>query len=133
MIFGFGKRKDEPDDDEEEDIEYVLFQGGLNGREANPGSQRPACEAGLIPAKEIVTDALLRRADQLRIEPKGDRTLTQITIDGVAYAGSRLSKQQGHAVTQMMKLLSGLDMQTRQKPQSGGSEPSFRGRNTNYE
>ena len=131
MIFGFGKRTDESEDDEEEDIEYVLFQGALNGREANLGANARLAQAGLIPSKEIVTDALLRRADLLRIEPKGDRALTQISIDGIAYPGSRLSKQQGHAVTQMMKLLSGLDVQVRGKPQSGGIRAELQG--TKYE
>ncbi len=132
MIFGFGKKNDQPEDDEdEEEIDYVLFQGALNGREANLGANARLAQAGLIPAKEIVTDALLRRADQLRIEPKGDRSLTQLSIDGVAYPGSRLSKQQGHAVTQMMKLLSGLDIQLRQKPQSGGIKAELQG--TKYE
>ena len=132
MIFGFGKKNDEPEDDEdEEEIDYVLFQGALNGREANLGANARLAQAGLIPTKEIITDALLRRADQLRIEPKGDRALTQLSIDGIAYPGSRLSKQQGHAVTQMMKLLSGLDIQLRQKPQSGGIRAELQG--TKYE
>lgn len=131
MIFGFGKKKDELDDEDDEEIEYVLFQGATNGREANLGANARLAQAGLIPTKEIVTDALLRRADLLRIEPKGDRSLTQLSIDGIAYPGSRLSKQQGHAVTQMMKLLAGLDIQLRQKPQSGGIRAELQG--TKYE
>lgn len=132
MIFGFGKKRDESEDDEEqEDVDYVLFQGALNGREANLGANARLAQAGLIPAKEIVTDALLRRADLLRIEPKGERALTQLSIDGITYPGNRLSKQQGHAVTQMMKLLSGLDIQLRQKPQSGGIRAELQG--TKYE
>lgn len=136
MIFGFGKNSGESkraDDDEEEqeELDYVLFQGALNGREANLGANARLAQAGLIPTKELVTDALLRRADQLRVEPKGDRALTQLSIDGIAYPGSRLSKQQGHAVTQMMKLLAGLDIQNRQKPQSGGLRAELQG--TKYE
>jgi type IV pilus assembly protein PilB len=48
-------------------------------------------------------------------------------IDGVAHAGGRLSKPQGHAITQMMKLLSGLDVQQRQRPQSGGLRAELAG------
>ncbi|HEX4072200.1 MAG TPA: ATPase, T2SS/T4P/T4SS family [Planctomycetaceae bacterium] len=133
MIFGFGKRSDDADEDEDDDqeVDYVLFQGALNGREANLGANAKLAQAGLIPAKEIVTDALLRRADQLRIEPKGERSLTQLSIDGVVYPGNRLSKQQGHAITQMVKLLSGLDTQVRNKPQSGGIKAELQG--TKYE
>jgi len=132
VIFGFGKKSDEADEqEEEEEVDYVLFQGALNGHETNLGANARLAQAGLIPAKELVTDALLRRADQLRIEPKGDRALTHLTIDGITYPGSRLSKQQGHAVTQMMKLLSGLDIQLRKKPQSGGIRAELQG--TKYE
>ncbi len=48
-------------------------------------------------------------------------------IDGVAHAGSRLSKPQGHAITQMMKLLSGLDVQQRQRSQTGGLRAELAG------
>jgi type II secretory ATPase GspE/PulE/Tfp pilus assembly ATPase PilB-like protein len=128
VIFGFGKKdSDEREEGEEEEIDYVLFQGALNGKEANLEANARLAQAGLIPTKEIVTDALLRRADQLRIEPKGDRALTHLWVDGIAYPGSRLSKQQGHAVTQMLKLLAGLDIQMRQRPQAGGIRAELQG------
>ena len=124
MIFGFGKKKqhDGSDDesDEVDDVDFVLFQGALNGKEANLNANARLAQAGLIPAKEIITDALSRRCEQLRIEPKGERAVVQLMVDGVAHAGGRLSKPQGHAITQMMKLLSGLDVQQRQRPQAGG-------------
>ncbi len=125
MIFGFGKKKnqDVEDDDEEgvgEDVDFVLFQGALNGKEANLNANARLAQAGLIPAKEIITDAISRRCEQLRIEPKGERAVVQMMIDGVAHSGGRLSKPQGHAITQMMKLLAGLDVQQRQRSQAGG-------------
>jgi type II secretory ATPase GspE/PulE/Tfp pilus assembly ATPase PilB-like protein len=129
VIFGFGNkgRESDEEDEDDEEVDYVLFQGALNGREANLGANAKLAQAGLIPAKEVVTDALLRRADQLRIEPKGERSLTQLSIDGVVYPGNRLSKQQAHAITQMMKLLSGLDTQVRNKPQTGGIRAELQG------
>jgi type II secretory ATPase GspE/PulE/Tfp pilus assembly ATPase PilB-like protein len=134
VIFGFGKKKNErenQEDEEDEEVDYVLFQGATSGKEANLGANARLAQAGLIPTKALITDAILRRADQLRIEPKGDRALTQLSIDGIVYPGGRLSKQQAHAVTQMMKLLSGLDIQLRQKPQSGGVRAELQG--TKYE
>ncbi len=76
MIFGFGKknqRDDDEDSEEAEDVDYVLFQGALNGKEANLNANARLAQAGLIPAKEIITDAISRRSEQLRIEPKGER------------------------------------------------------------
>jgi type II secretory ATPase GspE/PulE/Tfp pilus assembly ATPase PilB-like protein len=133
VIFGFGRKdaSEQDHEDEKEDVDFVLFQGALNGKQANLNANARLAQAGLIPTKELITDAILRRADQIRLEPKGDRTLVQLSIDGVAYPASRLSKQQGHAVTQMVKLLSGLDVQQRQRPQSGGVRAELKG--TKYE
>jgi type IV pilus assembly protein PilB len=128
VIFGRKKNKidEEPQGSEDEidqveaDVDYILFQGALNGKEANLNANARLAQAGLIPAKEIITDAIGRRCEQLRIEPKGDRALVQLVVDGVAHAGGRLAKPQGHAITQMMKLLAGLDVQQRQRSQAGG-------------
>jgi type II secretory ATPase GspE/PulE/Tfp pilus assembly ATPase PilB-like protein len=132
VIFGFGKKKQQQEGgdeevDEVEDVDFVLFQGALNGKEANLNANARLAEAGLIPAKETITDAISRRCEQLRIEPKGERAVVQLIIDGVAHAGGRLTKPQGHAITQMMKLLSGLDVQQRQRSQSGGLRAQLAG------
>jgi type II secretory ATPase GspE/PulE/Tfp pilus assembly ATPase PilB-like protein len=132
VIFGFGKKKQQQADsdseiEEVEDVDLILFQGSLNGKEANLNANARLAEAGLIPAKELITDAISRRCEQIRIEPKGERAVVQLIVDGVAHAGGRLSKPQGHAITQMMKLLSGLDVQQRQRSQSGGLRAELAG------
>jgi type IV pilus assembly protein PilB len=80
---------------------------------------------GLVPAKELVSDALLRRAETMRLEPKGSTAIVRLFIDGVAYPGGRIAKQEAHAVTQLLKLLSGLDVKQRKKRQSGGLKAEF--------
>ena len=51
MIFGFGKRSDDADEEEDDDqeVDYVLFQGALNGREANLGADK--ADAMVVPAR----------------------------------------------------------------------------------
>ncbi len=122
MIFGFGKKKrEEIEEEEDQEIDLVLFQGALDGSEPNLAGNARLAEAGLLPAKELITDALMRRAEELRIEPKGERgAIVRFFIDGVPYPGGRLSKQHAAAVTQILKLLSGLDIRQRTKPQKGG-------------
>jgi type II secretory ATPase GspE/PulE/Tfp pilus assembly ATPase PilB-like protein len=112
--------RDDIDEDEEEEREMVLFQGALNGEDANLAANARLVRAGLIPSKNLVTNALNRRAEMIVMDPKGQATLVRFVVDGVAYPGAKLSRQQGLAVTQMMKLLSGLDIQQRRIPQSGG-------------
>lgn len=119
MIFGFGKSREDEEEIEEE-IEPVSFQGALNGQPANLKENARLVKAGLMPAKNIVTDGLALRAQLIRFEPKGERYQVIFYVDGVANPGPKLSKQQGMAVVQVVKLLSGLNIQNRKSPQSGG-------------
>lgn len=123
MAFRFGG--DDDYDDEDEQIELVLFQGALNGKTANMAANARLASAGLMPAKELITDALLRRAEQIRVEPKGERSIITFVVDGMPYAGGRMPKPRAQAITQIIKLLSGLDIKQRSKPQSGGIKAEF--------
>lgn len=125
MIFGFRKKKAAEEEREEEEIEQVLFQGPLNGTTVDLKSHAQLAQLGLGPAKSVITNALLRRANAVRIEPKGDRAVIMLSIDGVPYPGGQMPAKKGLAVTQMIKLLSGLNPRERGKPQSGGCRAEF--------
>lgn len=122
----FRRRRDEEDDwddeedEEEEEIDYVLFQGAFNDNEVDLAANARLAQVGLVPTKELITDALLRRAERIRLDPKGQRTRIILYIDGIVYPGGQLSKQQTQAITQMIKLLSGLDIKQRSERQTGG-------------
>ena len=91
MVLGRGRnRNDEFDDDE---LEYVLFQGALNGKEANLRENARLARAGLVPSKHLVTDALLRRAETIRVDPTGGGAIISLFIDGVRYPGGKMPKQ----------------------------------------
>ncbi|MFM8285187.1 MAG: GspE/PulE family protein [Planctomycetaceae bacterium] len=124
MVFGFFKKKEaEPED--EDDIEPVSFLGPTNGHEVNLKAHAKLVEAGLVRAKDLITDALAQRADGLKIEPKGQVNAVTIYIDGIPQSGGRLAKAEGLAVTQVMKLVAGLDPKQRTAPQSGGIKAEF--------
>lgn len=129
MIFGMFKKSGGGgrDDDDDEEIELVSFLGALNGKSADLAANARLAQAGLIPAKELVTDAITRRAEMVRVEPKGERASVTMMVDGVAYAGSRLSKQQALAITGMLKLLGGMDAKLRGRAQSGGLKADLEG------
>lgn len=124
MVFGRKRRgRDEPDeveDDEEEELELILFQGSLNGVEANLKANAKLARAGLLPAKELVSDAVSRGAQEISIEPRGARAAVKFTIDGVGYKGPALPGKRAMAITQVLKLLAGLDIQVRDEEQTGG-------------
>lgn len=117
------------DDDEEndEDRELVTFQGALNGKPADMQANARIAQAGLIPAKELITDAIGRRAEMIRVEPKGERASVTMMIDGVAYAGSRLAKAHAVAITGVLKLLGGMEPKLRGRAQSGGLKVDMEG------
>jgi type II secretory ATPase GspE/PulE/Tfp pilus assembly ATPase PilB-like protein len=125
LIFGRKNNdEDEPDEDEEEQ-EQVLFQGSLNGLDADLKKNAKLARAGLIPTKEIISDALSRRAYTIIMEPKGAKTAIRLVVDGIGYSGGVIPAKRGQAITQMMKLLAGLDIQDRSNPQSGGVKVEF--------
>jgi type IV pilus assembly protein PilB len=127
VIFGFGKKKQQEEDDHDEELELISFQGPVSGDppklNENPGLVR----AGLIPAKEIVSDAVSRDASMLRLDPKGAGYIGMMMVDGMKYPGPRLQKQQGTAVTQILKMMAGLSIQERKKPQRGSIKADYEG------
>jgi type IV pilus assembly protein PilB len=126
VIFGRKRRDDDDDrDDDEDEIELVLFQGALNGREPNLKENAKLARAGLVRAKELVSNALSRRAEMLRLDPKGNASVATFFVDGIPYPAERMPSNMGLAVTQMMKLLAGLDITVRTKPQSGGMNAQY--------
>lgn len=128
MIFGFGKKRDNEPDSEELEVETVLFQGAVNGAEVDLSENARLAQAGLVPAKELVSDALARRAEMINVTPKGNAAAVTLFVDGVPYPGERMSKQEALAITQMLKLLAGLDIKQRKRPQSGGIHTEYQER-----
>ncbi len=129
MIFGFfGKKKGKAEEDEEREIEPVSFQGPINGQEVNLKAHAKLVEAGLVRSKDVVTDAMALRADSVKIEPKGPGGLVTISIDGIPQSGGKLSKPETLAITQVLKLVAGLDSKERTKPQQGGLKAEFEGK-----
>jgi len=112
-------------DDESEDIEQVLFQGPMYGRETNLKQNPRLVKAGLIPAKRMLSDALSRRAHTVIMEPKGPRLTIRFVVDGIPYPAGAFPSKQGVAIVQMVKLLAGLDVQSRKEAQSGGIMAEF--------
>jgi type IV pilus assembly protein PilB len=126
VVFGKKKREVEEDfDDEEEELELILFQGAINGVEANLKANAKLARAGLLPAKELISDALARGAQELLIQPKGARAAVKYVIDGAGFSGPPQPGKRAMAITQVLKLLAGLEVQVRDEPQSGGIHAEY--------
>ena len=132
MVFGFGKKREEVDDDDDDedddDVELVNFQGALNGKTADMAANARLVQAALRPTKDLITDGLERRAEMIRVDVKGERAQVALAIDGMPYAGARMAKPQATAVSQMLKVLCGLDARLKGKHQVGGVKAEFQGK-----
>lgn len=131
MIFGFGRGNAKPkgkEREEDEEEELVLFQGAMNGNNPDLSTNPRLVQAGLVAAKQLVSDALAARADMIRLEPKGQVVSSTVFIDGAPTAPTRLPSQQGLAIGQMLKLLAGLDIKVRAKAQAGAIKAEFKGK-----
>lgn len=135
MVFGFGKKRveqvDDDEEDEDEDRELVNFQGAVNGKSADLKANERLAHIALGPTKELITDGLDRRAEMIRLDVKGEKAQSTLSVDGMPYAGTRMPKQQATAITQLVKLLAGLDAKLKGKHQVGGIKAEYKG--TKYE
>ncbi len=120
-------RDDDDDDDgeEDEDVEQVLFQGPMMGRETNLKQNPRLVKAALVPAKKMISDALSRRAGIIILEPVQGRVALRFIVDGIPYPAGALPGQRGMAMIQMLKVLAGLNPQERNEAQSGGIYAEF--------
>ena len=135
MIFGKGKKKrpsrndDDEDEDEghedDDDLDFILFKGAQNGKNPDLGSYGKLVQAGLIPAKRVISEALARRAEMLRIEPKGKFAAVTFYVDGIPFPATKMPPKPANAIVQMLKLLAGLDPADRKSVQAGGINAEF--------
>jgi type II secretory ATPase GspE/PulE/Tfp pilus assembly ATPase PilB-like protein len=114
-----------PPQDDQPDLEQVLFQGPLFGREANLKANAKLVQAALVPVKQMISDALGRRTHTILLEPREGRVGIRFVIDGVPYPAAAVPGQKGVAMVQMVKLLAGLDINDRKNAQAGGIKAEF--------
>jgi type II secretory ATPase GspE/PulE/Tfp pilus assembly ATPase PilB-like protein len=113
--------------EEQIDIEQVLFQGPLFNRESNLKANAKLVQAALVPAKQMISDALSRRSHTILMEPREGRMAIRFVVDGVPYPAAAVPGQKGMAMIAMIKLLAGLDPNERKAPQSGGIKAEYTG------
>jgi len=83
---------------------------------------------GFMAAKELIYDAILRRATDIHLEPKEEETAVRLRIDGVMYPTEPFDAAVGQHVVNIIKVLSSMDITEKRKPQDGSfqAEMDFR-------
>jgi type II secretory ATPase GspE/PulE/Tfp pilus assembly ATPase PilB-like protein len=80
---------------------------------------RAAGSKGYMAAKEMVYEAIQKRATDIHLEPTKDEMSVRFRIDGILHGVDPFSRQMGDAVINIFKVLADLDITEKRKPQDG--------------
>ncbi len=87
---------------------------------------------GYLAAKEMIYDAILRRATDVHLEPQEDELSVRYRIDGVMYPAEPFDRTIGDAIVNIFKVLSAMDITEKRKPQDGSFRAETEGREIDF-
>ena len=102
------------------------------GRKDESRSRQVESSKGFLACKELVYDAILRRATDIHLEPKEDELACRLRIDGVMYPADPFDKAVGDAITNIIKVLCAMDITERRRPQDGSFGAILEGREIDF-
>ncbi len=85
-----------------------------------------------MAAKELVYDAVLRRATDIHLEPTTEQLSVRYRIDGILHAAEPFDRATGDAVVNVFKVLSAMDISEKRKPQDGSFGAKLQGRDLDF-
>ena len=98
----------------------ITFLGkSRTGQKDASRSKQVEASKGYVAAKELVYDALLRRATDIHLEPKEAEMAVRLRIDGVMFPAESFDKPTGDAVSNIIKVLCAMDITERRRSQDG--------------
>ncbi|WP_437191041.1 GspE/PulE family protein [Planctomicrobium sp. SH527] len=111
----------------------ITFVGkSRTGQKDVSRSKQVETSKGYVAAKELVYDALLRRATDIHLEPKDEELAVRLRIDGVMFPAEPFDKATGDAVTNIVKVLCAMDITERRRSQDGSFGAILEGREIDF-
>jgi len=112
----------------------INFIGKSQGAvKEDPSRVRQAEESrSYMSAKELVYDAVLRRASDIHLEPTSEQLSIRYRIDGILHAAEPFDRPTGDAVINVFKVLGALDISEKRKPQDGSFSAKLEGRELEF-
>ncbi len=112
----------------------IVFVGKSQGNaKEDPTRVRQAEESrSFMGAKELVYDAVMRRATDIHLEPTTEQLSVRYRIDGILHAAEPFDRSTGDAVVNVFKVLSAMDISEKRKPQDGSFGASLQGRSLDF-
>ncbi|TWT57664.1 Type II secretion system protein E [Thalassoglobus neptunius] len=102
------------------------------GRRDEARTRQVESSRGYVAAKELVYDAIQRRATDIHLEPKDDELGIRVRIDGVMYPAEPFDKAVGDAVINIFKVLCAIDITEKRRSQDGGFGAIVEGREIDF-
>ena len=102
------------------------------GRDGSGEGRKVRNNKGLNAAKELVYDAVLRRATDIHLMPAADRYGVRLRIDGVMYPTDPFDRAIGDAVINIFKVLSAIDITEKRRSQDGSFGAEMEGRKIEF-
>ena len=98
----------------------IFFIGkGQGGKVDNDRVAKAEESRSYMSCKELVYDAVLRRATDIHLEPTADQMSVRYRIDGILHAAEPFDRPTGDAVLNVFKVLAAMDISEKRKPQDG--------------
>ena len=112
----------------------ITFVGKSQGTtKEDPSRVHQAEESrSFMAAKELVYDAVLRRATDIHLEPTTEQLSVRYRIDGILHAAEPFDRPTGDAVVNVFKVLSAMDISEKRKPQDGSFGAKLPGRDLDF-
>lgn len=111
-------------------IRFIGKQGS-RGEDTSRSAQVERSK-GYMAAKEVVYDAIMRRATDIHLEPGEDELAVRIRIDGVMYPTEPFDRAVGDAVVNIFKVLGAMDITEKRRPQDGSFRAELEGREIDF-
>lgn len=105
---------------------------GQGGKIDNDRVQKAEQSRVFMGAKELVYDAILRRATDIHLEPTEDQMSVRYRIDGILHAAEPFDRPTGDAVVNVFKVLAAMDISEKRKPQDGSFGAKMEGREVDF-
>ena len=102
------------------------------GRKDDSRSRQVESSKGFLACKEMVYDAIMRRATDIHLEPKEDELSIRLRIDGVMFPADPFDKAVGDSITNIVKVLCAMDITERRRPQDGSFGAILDGREIDF-
>ena len=110
----------------------IVFIGKSQGKIDHDRANKAEESEYFMSAKELVYDAILRRATDIHLEPTEEQLMVRYRIDGILHAAEPFDKPTGTAVVNIFKVLSAMDITERRKPQDGSFGAKLEGREIDF-